>query len=262
MIPRYRFLFTAFFLVSSFTATTATGDSLKVAHVYVALCDNANQGIVPVPASLGNGQDPVHNLYWGAQYGVKTFLRQSENWNLVLSESDPFPHVLERCVFEYGDGELYLVADAYDGAKIRETVIDFLKAASGTKADSVTIDSSLVIAGGASGLVAYVGHNGLMDFGLASYPAAADTLCRDVVVLACASKAYFARAIDGAGACPLLWTTGLMAPEAYTLAAVIEAWVEGMDSEMIAQKAAEAYNKYQRCGLKAARRLLVTGKPH
>ncbi len=32
-------------------------------HVFVALCDNQNQGIVPVPASLGNGQDPKSNLY-------------------------------------------------------------------------------------------------------------------------------------------------------------------------------------------------------
>jgi len=29
-----------------------------VAHVVVALCDNEFQGIVPVPASLGNGADP------------------------------------------------------------------------------------------------------------------------------------------------------------------------------------------------------------
>ena len=26
-------------------------------HVLVALCDNVHQGIVPVPKSLGNGQD-------------------------------------------------------------------------------------------------------------------------------------------------------------------------------------------------------------
>jgi len=33
-----------------------------VAHVIVALCDNESQGIVPVPARLGNGQDPGSNL--------------------------------------------------------------------------------------------------------------------------------------------------------------------------------------------------------
>lgn len=47
----------------------------KTIHVFVALCDNANQGIVPVPESLGNGQDPKSNLYWGAIYGLKSYFK-------------------------------------------------------------------------------------------------------------------------------------------------------------------------------------------
>ena len=43
-----------------------------VVHVTVALCDNEHQGIVPVPRAIGNGKDPRNNLYWGADYGVKT----------------------------------------------------------------------------------------------------------------------------------------------------------------------------------------------
>lgn len=42
-------------------------------HVIVALVDNAFQGIVPVPAKIGNGDDAFNNLYWGAAFGVKTF---------------------------------------------------------------------------------------------------------------------------------------------------------------------------------------------
>lgn len=30
----------------------------KTIHVYVALCDNVYQGIVPVPKAIGNGDDP------------------------------------------------------------------------------------------------------------------------------------------------------------------------------------------------------------
>src|SRR5688572_22804615 len=30
----------------------------QVIHIFVALCDNKYQGIVPVPAKIGNGQDP------------------------------------------------------------------------------------------------------------------------------------------------------------------------------------------------------------
>ncbi len=43
----------------------------RTIHVIVALRDNASQGIVPVPAALGNGDDPARNLYWGARYGVR-----------------------------------------------------------------------------------------------------------------------------------------------------------------------------------------------
>ena len=35
----------------------------KTIHVFVALCDNENQGIVKVPAVIGNGQDARNNLY-------------------------------------------------------------------------------------------------------------------------------------------------------------------------------------------------------
>jgi hypothetical protein len=35
----------------------------RLIHVFVALADNVHQGIVPVPAALGNGDDPARNLY-------------------------------------------------------------------------------------------------------------------------------------------------------------------------------------------------------
>jgi hypothetical protein len=62
---------------------------IKVVHVIVVLCDNRNQGIVPVPAVLGNGQDPMRNLYWGARYGVRTFLGKSSFWQEVHSWTPP-----------------------------------------------------------------------------------------------------------------------------------------------------------------------------
>lgn len=49
----------------------------RVVHVTVALCDNVNQGIVPVPTKIGNGEDAANNLYWGAAYGVKSFMRKN-----------------------------------------------------------------------------------------------------------------------------------------------------------------------------------------
>ncbi len=50
---------------------------LRTVHVFVALADNQHQGIVPVPAHLGNGEDASNNLYWGSAYGVKAFFSHS-----------------------------------------------------------------------------------------------------------------------------------------------------------------------------------------
>jgi len=240
-------------------SAVAANDNPKVAHVYVALCDNAHQGIVPVPAALGNGRDPANNLYWGALYGVKTFFRNSAEWKLEATIKNPATAVLERCIFRSRQGNAYVVADAYDGAEIKRAITDFLSSASGRRADSVTLNDTVVYIAGQSSLLAYVGHDGLMDFTLAESPAAADTLKRDVIILACASRAFFSDVIHRAGANPLLWTTGLMAPEAYTLQAAIEARFAGQGADSVRMKAAEVYSRYQKCSLNAAKRLLVTG---
>jgi hypothetical protein len=50
------------FCIPFCSATAQT--KLRVVHVFVALADNQHQGIIPVPAVLGNGVDPVRNLYW------------------------------------------------------------------------------------------------------------------------------------------------------------------------------------------------------
>jgi len=57
----------------------------------------------------------------------------------------------------------------------------------------------------------------------------------------------------------LLWTTGLMAPEAYTLKSALDGWIAGDNAESIRRRAAQAYNKYQKCGERAAAKLFATG---
>src|SRR5258707_2310746 len=68
---------------------------LRTIHVFVALADNANQGIVPVPARLGNGEDAERNLYWGSAFGVKTFFSRSADWKLLSCGDKPKYEVLE-----------------------------------------------------------------------------------------------------------------------------------------------------------------------
>jgi hypothetical protein len=71
----------------------------KLVHVLVALCDNQSQGIVPVPARIGNGDDPANNLYWGARFGVKTFFKRSVDWKLIEEARNPRAGILERLIF-------------------------------------------------------------------------------------------------------------------------------------------------------------------
>jgi hypothetical protein len=231
----------------------------KTIHALVALCDNQFQGIVPVPARIGNGDDPVNNLYWGAAYGVKSFFMKSKDWKLIAAESHPKTEILERVVIKYRAADVYLVADAYRGREIKRCVTDFFDFAAGRRTEMLsTTGGSLEIGGGAD-LIAYVGHDGLMDFSLDSYPRRADSRRRDAIILACASKSHFAEPLRETGANPLLWTTGLMAPEAYVLKAAIDGWISEESGEKIRRRAAAVYNQYQRCGLNASLRLFSTG---
>ncbi len=147
-----------------FLAGPAVQGKIQTIHVFVALCDNEHQGIVPVPKTLGNGDDPANNLYWGALYGTKAFLKRSGHWTLVATEKNPSETILERVVFKHKTRDAYLVADAYRGREIKKAVADFLAAAAGNgPATLVCGDDSLRIRGGAD-LLVYIGHNGLMDF--------------------------------------------------------------------------------------------------
>jgi len=222
-----------------------------LAHVVVALCDNDHQGIVPVPRALGDGTSPRTNLYWGALYGVKTFFSEKRGWRRVASVPAP-DGVLERLVLSgeirRGDKDhtVQVVADAWDGRRMKDAVTRFLEQASGRN-----------IVGGTPHVVAFVGHNGLMDFEAPTLAPGEKEPARAAVVLACASRPYFTGALARAGAHPLLLTRGLMAPEAYTLEAAIRTWFATGDEAEVRAAAAAAYDRYQRCGPTAARRLFA-----
>ncbi len=232
----------------------------KTIHVFVALCDNINQGIVPVPKSIGNGQDPKNNLYWGAGYGVKTFFKvKTRDWELVRSIPSEDPNVLERLLFKHATKGVYMLADAYDGAKIKTSIEDFLKSSNGQIPIQIKEKESVLDFGGGSDLLAYVGHDGLMDFDVNVSYKESITKTRDVIILACYSKNYFSTEVKKAKANPILWTTHLMAPEAYTLKAAIDGWVREESGSQIDERAAQSYHKYQKCGIRGARNLFTTG---
>ncbi len=231
----------------------------KTIHIFVALCDNKYQGIVPVPEKIGNGQDPDNNLYWGCAFGVRSYFKKSKEWKFIESRKLKSAK-LERIIFKHITKNYYLVADAYDGKLIKESTIDFLNSSSGKTKDTLKIGKTTIGIGGNSKLLAYVGHDGLMDFQLNETFENIDKEKRDIIILACYSKKYFAPYLAKSNVNPLVWTTGLMSPEAYTLHDAISGYVLNENNEEIRSRAAKAYSKYQKCSEKAARNLLITGR--
>ncbi|MHC4914708.1 MAG: hypothetical protein ACYTGB_04380 [Planctomycetota bacterium] len=241
-----------------------SGNARRVVHVFVPLCDNRNQGIVKVVASLGNGQDPSGNLYWGARYGVKTFLARSGNWDRLPGVRRPAsPEILDRAAFRcrVDEREVLLVADAYDGAHMRLALTHFFAAAAGRRLDEAVWRGGRASVAGGADMVAFTGHNGLMDLRLDGYPPRAGTAGPDcAVVLACRSRDYFTEPLKRAGCRPLVTNAGLMAPEAYTLDAIVRSWASGDTPERTRTAAAAAYSRYQKCPRTSALRLFVAGE--
>jgi len=252
-------IFTFFFII--LCPNVYSGKNIRVVHVFVALCDNVHQGIVKVPDLLGNGDDLKNNLYWGAAYGVKTFFKKSPDWQLISSTKKIKSYILERCIFKHRFYNVYLIADAYRGKNIKIGIIDFIKASSGLNKEiinSPNLNLSLKI-GGYSNLLVYIGHNGLMDFNIPFYPKKINNNERKTIILSCLSKSYFYKIQSLNGAFPILWTTGLMAPEAYTLKSAIDGWILNETPNKIRLRAVKTYSKYQKLSIRAVKRLFVSG---
>ncbi|MBX7227067.1 MAG: hypothetical protein K1X55_13620 [Chitinophagales bacterium] len=232
--------------------------SAHTIHLYVALCDNKYQGIVPVPKNIGNGQDADNNLYWGCAYGVRTYFKNSHEWTLVKTEK-PDSIILERLVFKNKSSDYYLVAEAYNGKYINKCTDAFLSASAGLLKDTMTVNGRIIGTNGNAALIAYIGHDGLMDFDLAGDYVNTDGIQRKTIILACYSSQFFAPELQNANVQPLLWSTGLMSPEAYTLHDALSGYIAGKTSVQIRDLGASAYAKYQGCSKTAALRLLKDG---
>lgn len=253
--------FTRYKILSNLQKKIDTQQPLVI-HVFVPLCDNEHQGIVPVSKTLGNGQNPNSNLYWGALYGVKTHFKKSKKWTLLQAQKNVSEVILERVVFErkMRKNTIYLVADAYDGRAMKTCLQDYFAAIVGTANTSfieLATGKKIAIAS-ASDLLVFNGHNGLMDVQVES-PANRDGRLKDAVIIACISGDYFATQLLKAGGYPVVTTTNLLAPEAYVLEAIFEEWLLLKDAESIRKSAGKAYHQYQKCGLKGANRLFSSG---
>ncbi len=247
-----------------------------VAHLLVALADNKYQGIVPTTPTLGNGQNTRSNLYWGAMYGVDSFMPGKGKWKRLKVLTSPDMPILKRSVFHkyiYRKGKkvsAYIVADAWDGRYIHQTTSKFFQYGTEVNAEAIHIRQGKnrvkIEAGGKAHLIGFIGHNAYLDifpFNKSAMHASSSNLKSDLpkaaFVLACQSSRYFAERLRARNIHPLVLTKGNMAPEAYTVDALIKSWFAGKSEKQVLLSAAHAYKKYQKIGLKAARWLFTGG---
>ncbi len=230
-------------------------------HLLVPLCDNKNQGIVPVSRKLGNGRDLRNNLYWGAMYGIKNYFKNKSSWTFIRSSKNIDNNILERIILyrEYPNkAKTYLIADAYRGDKMKACLADFLNSVAGIVKEEIIIEEDTIKLGSHADLLVFNGHNGLMDYEM-EFVETADEKVRDVAVIGCVSHKYFVDHLKHAKGYPLLMTTNLMTPEAYVANSLIDSWIMLKEENEIKEAIGKSYHKYQKCGLKGASRLFRTG---
>jgi hypothetical protein len=217
-----------------------------VIHVFVALADNEHQGIVPVPAKIGKGDDAERNLYWGCDEALPATLRRSASWKLQKTEPGPKASIIERRTYLHASGEWKLVADAYRGTAIRECTVDFFAALGN---DEPLATHPLVI---------YVGHDGLMDFSLPAEALAQRGPGREAIVFCCKSESFFGASLREINARPLLLTQELMYPGGFLVTAALDGWTRHETAAQILQRAAGAYARNQKISVKAATGIFTT----
>ncbi|WP_392564935.1 hypothetical protein RHO13_06395 [Orbus wheelerorum] len=238
----------------SFIANAQT----RVIHVVVALCDNKYQQIVPVPKAIGNGQDPKNNLYWGAQYGFKTYFAKQKEWKVIQNGNPANTKILEQIIYKHSTKDIYIIAEAYDGKYINNAIDDFFTYSSGNQPKNVKIDNIDIKGGGNADLVVYIGHDALMEWSWTRFlpndfrweslsnERKQQQQSRYAAVFACQSQQYFSPPLSRLGITPLILTTQNMAPEAYSVYAMIDGFINHQSKIQIRQKVATAYSKYQK----------------
>ncbi|HEY1122344.1 MAG TPA: hypothetical protein VGE67_12120 [Haloferula sp.] len=213
--------------------------------VFVGVCDNATQGIVKVGAKIGDGDKPADNLYWGCTDRLRSYFKASKRWKLEKTETTTGDdRILERLTFRHVSGDAVLIAEAWRGSKLKDCYEACQKA-------MLTGDNDLV---------AFIGHNVLMDTAI-DPPTEKSKGKTDAIVLCCISDRYFRQRLEDAGVRPVVLTTQLMYPGSFILHDTIEPWLQGKARGTLRDAAGLAYAKNQKLKPAAAKGVFARLEP-
>jgi len=223
----------------------------KVVHLFVALCDNETQGIAPVGRTIGDGDKPDANLYWGCSDGAQKIFTKSPYWKKLETHKpqklDPKSPIMRRIIFQHKRTGTLLIADAYQGSQMKQCLTDYLNASAGSFQPEVTVKAlnKKVTIGAKSQLTAYIGHNGLMEHKIVTTKAPNPPKL-DTITLCCISDSYFKPYFQKTNTHPVLQTKSLMYPGAFILHDTLEGWFKSESLDQLRTRAAKAYAKNQK----------------
>ena len=238
-----------------------------VVHLFVPLCDNEHQGIVPTTASLGNGFSLRSNLYWATTNGVKRYFKEKKHWKLLQSIKNVYKDsvVLERVIFRRtypNQATVYIIADAYRGDKMLATLNHFSRAMSNNYSKRITLpDSSRIDIHGGADLVVFNGHNGFLDFAEDIPTKFYNTTNskKDMVAIACFANEYFEREALRAQAYPIVRAKSTLHPGAFIVSAIIDDWAMLLPVEEMRLSAGSAYCNIHNCSVQTSKNLFYKG---
>jgi hypothetical protein len=238
----------------------ASGRPLVV-QVHVPLCEGTI--IACGNAKLGDGDNPRTNLYWATTEGfLGWFGRKGSGWKPALvatgdaiGEADVLDlRVWRRTVATPARWRaagapkrvtVYVVAQAWRGTLIDRALARYAEDLFGAHTQAVTLaDGTALAAGGDAHVVAYVGHNRLMDLATFDWRAIAargDERSRGVIAIACHTAPYMQAVVPGPHQVPLVMTRDFLLASAAALEGAVTAFAQGGDYAAVRRGAAAGY---------------------
>jgi hypothetical protein len=234
----------------------AAGQPLVV-QIHAPLCEKT---IIPCGNDkLGNGDNPATNLYWATSPGFgKWFARKGGGWKKVLDQKagdtgddDVLAlHVYKRTMTAakawVAKGApkkftVFVVVFGWRGTAIDRALTADAREVSGLDPRSITLpDGTDVVAGGSAQIVAYSGHNRLMDLDGFDWPAPATT-AHGAIAVACMTADYMEDVVPAPTRVPLLMTRDFLFANAAPVEAVVLAFARGAGYGAMRKDAATAY---------------------
>lgn len=212
---------------------------------------------------LGDGESLETNLYWATTAGFgRWFRRNGGGWKRVFErrgEATGDPDVLSLAVYRRTllapaswrrrgaprRFTAFVVVNGWRGKAIDRALESFARESSGQDERLLEEGELRVRAGGAAHLVAYSGHNRLMDVPAYRWPSPAERPIGAIAV-ACLTADYLKEQATAATRIPLLLTRDFLFANAAPVEAVLLAFARGDSYAAIRRAAATAYAGVQK----------------